>query len=163
MTPDRHEPGPDLVGAGQAGRILGLSSIEIDRLTRTTPFPTHVAWVRENRAWLRSDIEAYRDGLFWPERTAEELQPNVLSLPDVAEQLGCGLNTARSRLYRQSWQLFPRPSGRVANARYWWRPNLERWQRDQQTKFEQRKGPTKTRLANCARRGSDRPINWNRR
>jgi predicted DNA-binding transcriptional regulator AlpA len=73
----------ELVGTGRAAQILGVAPREIKRLVRDRPFPEPVAWLEGRRAWLRQDIEAFRDGGQRTDREPGELQDEILNAVEV--------------------------------------------------------------------------------
>jgi predicted DNA-binding transcriptional regulator AlpA len=119
--------GHDLVGRGDVALILGWSPRTMEAYTDLPTFPRPVARLGTYRVWLRSDVEAYRDGERVPARAERELQDDLLTTRQVAERLGKDPMTVRAQLSMHRFHLCPPPDGNIAGTNYWYRDTFEKW------------------------------------
>jgi predicted DNA-binding transcriptional regulator AlpA len=114
------EAGP-LIGIGVVARLLGTVPSVIVKYASRSTFPRSVATVEGDRVWLRSDIEAYRDGRRFPRRTENEWQDRLMDSSEIAGRLGISRDRVRSLIYEERWDRIPRPAGKVSRRYYWLR------------------------------------------
>ena len=115
-----------LVGTGAAAVMLKKRSQELLPLRHRSDFPTPVARVGRDWAWLLEDIEAYRAKQPLPEREEGELQERLLASSDLAALLHLHIDSLRTLLSNNDPRV-PPPSGRVGVSHYWVREEVEEW------------------------------------
>lgn len=127
-----------LASANQGLGLVGLQEVELlldetrDRtkeLTNETGFPQPVALLGGNRAWLASDVVAFRDELPFPPRKPGEMQRLIMTSEDVARAFGLkstnGLPRKLALLRKQGRGR--EPDGSIGNTHYWERETTEPW------------------------------------
>ena len=121
------DSGP-LVGRAAAGAILGFGTWEAANVLRRPDAPRAVALIgpQQRRAWLRQDLDAFRDGRSFPIRRPFELQPQIVTPDELAARLGLSCTTLRVYLSQRP-HLVPAPAGRAAGAFWWWRADVSAW------------------------------------
>lgn len=127
----------DLISLISAARVLGISMGSCLHRSFRPEFPTPVAHFsvkRQVRAWLRGDIEIYRDTGVAPKRQLNGLRGRYYGTEELAALTGVApvsLSTARG--YNA-----PRATGRVGGCVYWLKKDADRWIRQNKELIERR-------------------------
>jgi hypothetical protein len=100
----------DFIGVRSAAQILGVSEGRCAYLTHKPGFPTPAAIFgrRKVRAWLRKDIESYRDTGKAPRRRWNELRSQYYDTLELMPLVGLGMTAINNGISKS-----PRPTGRV--------------------------------------------------
>lgn len=112
----------DFVSSTEIAVILGRPRERVYKAMLRHDFPAHVATFGRVRVWLRSDIEAYRDGRPFPVRGANELRAAYLDARELAELL-----RIQPGSIRHPDTATPPMTGVVARASYWLISDVEEW------------------------------------
>lgn len=120
----------DLVATAEVARILDINGATMSQQAEQPGFPAPVAVIARGRVWLRTDIEAHRDGRPVPHRAPGELQDRLLDTNTVSEMVTFAPDTLRAAVHRQHWHRVPEPSGKVGQTLYWYRESVEAWVRE---------------------------------
>jgi hypothetical protein len=121
--------GGPLVGQAVVARILDTGASMIISYATRSSFPRPVGTVAGHRVWLRTDIEAYRDGKPFPKRGPSSLTIQLLDSSEVAQRLKVSAYWLRNLIHEEHWDRVPRPAGKVSSHYYWRRPDVDKWLR----------------------------------
>jgi hypothetical protein len=125
--PPRHEHA--LVGLAAIARLLDKGHSSVTSLARDDKnFPTPVAHIRGNRAWLHEDVKLYKRGYVAPKRKEGELQHSFMDAEELAARLQVIARTLQRIISTKRWDRAPQPSGAIATGYYYWnRAKVEAW------------------------------------
>jgi hypothetical protein len=118
------------VSSAAIALIHGVTSTQVEGITRSDGFPNHAFTIRmglrTSRIWHLSDVEAHHKGEPFPERVPGGLQHQIMTREEICKV--CGL-TVSALIYALSrgHQAAPRPAGCVIRNRYWFRISVEAW------------------------------------
>jgi len=120
-----------IVGLAVIARLLGVSSATAkDRADRDEHFPTAVAQIMGDRAWLLSDVQRYRKRLAPLARQENEMQGRFMDARELRARLGMNERTMWRVILDQRWDRAPQPAGAVGKGVWYWkREQAERWLR----------------------------------
>jgi hypothetical protein len=120
-----------ILGLPGASRLLKRSGGAVVRASNENRhFPTPVAVIDGNRAWLYGDLKRYQRGLMAPKRSEGELQYLYMDATELSTRLKLSPKAFRRRIREKRWDLVPRPEGAVAaGTPYWLREKVEDWLR----------------------------------
>lgn len=115
----------DFVSSTEICTLLGRPRERVYNEMRRNAFPTYVAVFGRSRVGVRSDIEAYRDGLPFPARQPNELRGDYFDAHELAEIL-----RIQPSSIRHPDTATPPITGVVARTSYWLRSDTEEWLRE---------------------------------
>jgi hypothetical protein len=124
----------DLVSLISVAQILELAEYHCVYRSNQPAFPTPVAIFggrRKIRAWLREDVERYRDTGKAPRRRLNGLRSQYYGASEL-EPLVCVKAITNKR------PLDPEPTGRVGGVYYWLKRDADRWIRKNAKLIERR-------------------------
>lgn len=128
----------NLVGLKSAAQILRVGEGHCDYLSWQPGFPTPVAIFshgRAVRAWLRPDVERFRETGKAPTRKRDGLRSRYYNTFELAPLVGL---TPVSLIDKRLGDLAPTPTGRVGGIVYWLKRDADRWIRENKDLIEQR-------------------------
>lgn len=124
----------DLVSLMSVAQILELGEYQCVYRSHLPAFPTPVAIFggrRKVRAWLRGDVESYRDTGKAPKRRRDSVRPQYYSGSELAPLIGVAAITNNRPFDLE-------PTGRVGGAYYWLKRHADRWIRENHELIERR-------------------------
>lgn len=128
----------DLVGQLSGAQILKISANRFEYMSQRPGFPTPAATFgsrRNVRAWLREDLEVYRETGKARKRKRNGLRSRYYGTFELAPLVG----VAPARLVdKRSDGYVPPPTGRVGGIAYWLKRDADRWIRDHKDLAERR-------------------------
>lgn len=146
----------DLIGLATAAEILGLRKSACKHASYKPEFPTPtLSFVRGRtvHAWLREDIEVYRDTGKAPKPRGDGLRARYYTTDEFASLIGV---LPLSILSKRA--VAPPPTGCVGGVYYWLKRDADRWIRANRELIERRfaRGPhrRRERAKNNRRRAS---------
>lgn len=91
-------------------------------------FPTPVAVIAGQRAWLYEDLKRYKRGLATQQRSEGERQYLYMDGPELSIRLNLSPEVLRRQIKLKRWDRVPRVEGFTsAGAPYWLRGKVEDW------------------------------------
>ena len=126
----------DLVGLGTAAEILGLGGSSCRHHSYKPNFPTPVVVFARGqgvRAWLRKDIESYRDTGKAPKRRRDQWRAQYYEVGELASLIGV---LPLSILTKQGHA--PGPTGCAGGVFYWLKRDADRWIRENRELIDKR-------------------------
>jgi len=112
----------DLIGRRTVAEIFGVGVSNCEYISKQQGFPKPVAIFLGRRAWLRTDIELYRDTGTAPPRVENELRSLYYDSREIAALFGL-----RRADHSTKHRLIAPVTGCVGGRAYWLKADVDRW------------------------------------